>query len=274
MGQFFGDRRASRGLDAGRRLIVVAMVAILLAGCGASSSPPPGSSDGSPAANAPTNTMSSDDAIRTYGYGPSASPSVTFQPDVVVVGGGAASVRWASDDGHTWAIDPAAPGASKLKVGSVMMLTSRAVGRVVDLRDEAGNRVVTLGPVQLTEIFDDANFNFDQPLDLGSMAYQAFPETANDVTTPSDAPSADSGGNLNDNAASPSPGAIRLLERDLVDELNLRLVPVVVGDGFRLFPERGQTHDLTPVESRSMPSGVTILTYQPAGRVTFGTVGE
>ena len=31
-----------------------------------------------------------------------------------------------------------------------------------------------------------------------------------------------------------------LLERDLVDELNLRIVPVVVGDGLRLFPERGQ----------------------------------
>ncbi|MGZ6273533.1 MAG: dihydrofolate reductase family protein [Candidatus Limnocylindrales bacterium] len=64
-----------------------------------------------------------------------------------------------------------------------------------------------------------------------------------------------------------------LLERDLVDELNLRLVPVVVGDGLRLFPERGQTHDLTLVESRTTPSGVTLLTYRPAGRATFGTAG-
>jgi dihydrofolate reductase len=64
-----------------------------------------------------------------------------------------------------------------------------------------------------------------------------------------------------------------LLERDLVDELNLLLYPVVLGDGLRLFPERGQTHDLTLVESRSTPSGVTIQTYQPAGRATFGTVG-
>ena len=32
-----------------------------------------------------------------------------------------------------------------------------------------------------------------------------------------------------------------LLERDLVDELNLRIYPVVVGDGRRLFPEQGQT---------------------------------
>ena len=41
-----------------------------------------------------------------------------------------------------------------------------------------------------------------------------------------------------------------LLERDLVDELNLRIYPVVVGEGHRLFPEHGQTHDLELVETR------------------------
>jgi dihydrofolate reductase len=65
-----------------------------------------------------------------------------------------------------------------------------------------------------------------------------------------------------------------LLERDLVDELNLRLYPVVLGDGLRLFPEGGPTHDLQLVESRSMSKGVTILTYRPAGRAIFGSVGE
>ena len=64
-----------------------------------------------------------------------------------------------------------------------------------------------------------------------------------------------------------------LLERDLVDELNLLLYPVVVGDGMRLFPDRGPTHDMQLVESRTTPSGVTLATYRPAGRATFGTVG-
>jgi hypothetical protein len=210
MGQFLGDRRGSRrGVSAGR-IIGLAMMAILVAGCGAASSSAPGTSAGSPPANAPTSALSASDAVTTYGYGPSPSPSVTFQPDVVVVGGGPASIRWASDDGHTWAIDPSAPGASKLKVGSVMMLTSRAVGRVVDLQDEGGNRVVTVGPVQLTEIFADANFNLDEPVDLGSMAYQAYPETPSDVTTPSSAASADPEGPLNDSGASASPGAITM----------------------------------------------------------------
>ena len=65
-----------------------------------------------------------------------------------------------------------------------------------------------------------------------------------------------------------------LLERDLVDELNLRIYPVVVGDGLRLFPEHGQTHNLELVETRSTKSGVMIQTYRPAGRATFGNAGD
>ena len=65
-----------------------------------------------------------------------------------------------------------------------------------------------------------------------------------------------------------------LLERDLVDELNLLIYPVVLGDGLRLFPEQGQTHRLELIESKTTPSGVMIQTYRPAGRATFGVVGE
>ena len=64
-----------------------------------------------------------------------------------------------------------------------------------------------------------------------------------------------------------------LLERDLVDELNLQLYPVVVGAGLRLFPERGKAHRLTLVESRATPSGVSLQIYRPAGRATFGNAG-
>ncbi len=49
--------------------------------------------------------------------------------------------------------------------------------------------------------------------------------------------------------------------------------PVVLGDGLWLFPEQGQTHDLTLLDSWVTPSGVTIQTYRPAGRATFGTAG-
>lgn len=63
-----------------------------------------------------------------------------------------------------------------------------------------------------------------------------------------------------------------LLERDLVDELNLEIFPVVVGAGMRLFPEHGPTHGLTLVESRSTPSGVVLQTYRPEGRAAFADV--
>jgi dihydrofolate reductase len=64
-----------------------------------------------------------------------------------------------------------------------------------------------------------------------------------------------------------------LLDHDLVDELSLRIYPVIVGDGLRLFPERGQTHNLELVDSASTSTGVMIQTYRPAGRASFGPAG-
>ena len=65
-----------------------------------------------------------------------------------------------------------------------------------------------------------------------------------------------------------------LLERDLVDELNLRIYPVILGDGLRLFPANGPTHNLELVESVLSSTGVMIQTYRPDGRATFGNAGE
>jgi dihydrofolate reductase len=64
-----------------------------------------------------------------------------------------------------------------------------------------------------------------------------------------------------------------LLERDLVDELNLRVSPVILGEGLRLFPERGQSHDLELVDSRAMPGGVLIQTFRPNGRARLDDAG-
>ena len=55
---------------------------------------------------------------------------------------------------------------------------------------------------------------------------------------------------------------------------NLVICPVVLGDGLRLFPDQGQTHNLKLLDSRATPSGATIQTYRPAGRATFGNAGE
>lgn len=62
-----------------------------------------------------------------------------------------------------------------------------------------------------------------------------------------------------------------LHENDLVDEYRLLFFPVIVGEGQRLFPDRGVDTGLALVESRSTPSGVTIQVYRPTGRPEYGT---
>ena len=60
-----------------------------------------------------------------------------------------------------------------------------------------------------------------------------------------------------------------LLENDLVDEMTLITVPVVVGQGARLFPDAGPDLALDLVESRVDSKGVTIQVYRPAGRPRY-----
>src|SRR5918994_109319 len=62
-----------------------------------------------------------------------------------------------------------------------------------------------------------------------------------------------------------------LLDNQLVDEINLLVCPVVVGQGTRLFPDTGPDVALELVESRSTPSGVTIQVYRPTGRPQYET---
>ncbi|MDA0158713.1 dihydrofolate reductase family protein [Solirubrobacter ginsenosidimutans] len=60
-----------------------------------------------------------------------------------------------------------------------------------------------------------------------------------------------------------------LLENDLVDEMTLLVVPVILGQGARLFPDAGPDLALDLVESRVDSKGVTIQVYRPAGRPQY-----
>src|SRR6188474_3422251 len=60
-----------------------------------------------------------------------------------------------------------------------------------------------------------------------------------------------------------------LLENDLVDELTLLVIPVVLGQGARLFPEAGPDIALDLVDSRVDSKGVTIQVYRPTGRPQY-----
>jgi len=60
-----------------------------------------------------------------------------------------------------------------------------------------------------------------------------------------------------------------LLANGLVDAMTLLVVPVVLGQGTRLFPDAGPDIALDLVDSRADTKGVTIQVYRPAGRPMY-----
>ena len=62
-----------------------------------------------------------------------------------------------------------------------------------------------------------------------------------------------------------------LLQHDLVDEFWLKIFPVVLGMGKRLFDKGTIPASHTLVEAKSSPSGVIIATFKRAGEVKTGS---
>ena len=60
-----------------------------------------------------------------------------------------------------------------------------------------------------------------------------------------------------------------LLENHLIDQITLLIVPVVLGQGRRLFPAAGPDIALDLVESRADSKGVMIQVYRPGGRPQY-----
>jgi hypothetical protein len=70
-------------------------------------------------------------------------------------------------------------------------------------------------------------------------------------------------------AAAPDPVAAR--QRPCRRAQRVWILPVVVGQGTRLFPDTGPDRALQLVDSRATPSGVTVQVYRPTGRPQYGT---
>jgi dihydrofolate reductase len=62
-----------------------------------------------------------------------------------------------------------------------------------------------------------------------------------------------------------------LLANSLVDQLDLLIYPVVIGQGTRLFPDSGPDRALELVTSRTTSGGITIQAYRLAGRPEYAT---
>jgi dihydrofolate reductase len=65
-----------------------------------------------------------------------------------------------------------------------------------------------------------------------------------------------------------------LLKNDLVDELWLKIFPLTLGKGKRLFDNGTIPAAFTLIESSVTPGGVIIANYKRAGKVKTGTVGS
>ena len=62
-----------------------------------------------------------------------------------------------------------------------------------------------------------------------------------------------------------------LLANSLVDQLDLLIYPLIIGQGTRLFPDSGPDIALDLVGSRTTSRGITIQTYRTAGRPEYAT---
>ena len=140
------------------------------------------------------------EAEARYGQAPIPNPAVRYQPDVVMIGGGADSVRGESESGVQWQLKGSAPGVSDLARGKVMFATARAVGRVLDLRKVGHDVVVTVAPVELNEVVADGDFSgkvtisddqviaYQAPRLLGAFVNNTPPAPSSTPTSPTTTP--------------------------------------------------------------------------------------
>lgn len=65
-----------------------------------------------------------------------------------------------------------------------------------------------------------------------------------------------------------------LLHLDVIDRLTLYVYPIVLGTGKRLFEEGTPPTAFKLIQSRRFSGGAVLMTYEPAGKPTYGTIGQ
>lgn len=116
------------------------------------------------------------EAERQFGCAPRANSAVTYQPDVVFIGGGADAVRSWSRDGLSWTLRGDADGVEGLAPGNVMVATGIVTGRVVSKHQDGSDVVVTLAPVGLGDVVKEGEISSKGPQPLTGAHFMIAPE--------------------------------------------------------------------------------------------------
>lgn len=86
-------------------------------------------------------------------------------PEAVVIRNGAKVVQKISPDHSTFTLDGSAPGVRDLAPGKVMLISGVDAGKVMAIRNEGKDVVVTVGPVKITDVIRNGTIEW-QPKDM------------------------------------------------------------------------------------------------------------
>jgi hypothetical protein len=158
-----------------RAIAALAAVAVTLAACTHGGGSSTGTAPHEGGAGQAVGRASLTGNQRHYGADVRPDQGIVYQPNVVLIGGGADAVRSVSSNGLVWTIAGDAPGVRDLAVGKIMAVTSLGIGRVLKSTRVGADQQVVLGPVSLTDVVRDASIHSTQPLSLDNPLYYATP---------------------------------------------------------------------------------------------------
>jgi hypothetical protein len=111
-----------------------------------------------------------------FGRPPRLDPSVTYQPNVLVMERGDTAIRSMDSNGMVWHFDANAPQVDQITQGKVIFATERCVGRVGAVKRDGDDVAVVLEPVQITDVIQQGHFAYNQPLDLTNVVAAPAPD--------------------------------------------------------------------------------------------------
>ncbi len=189
------------------------------------------------------------DAEMKYGLSPTRDTQITYQPDVIVMERGAEAIRSISSNGLTYTIDASAPGANDIQADKVLMATGRVVGRVLAVERKGNMLDVTLGPVELTDVFKEAHVHYHGKLDTDQVIMYRAPADYPGTSTDLDAPDPNAPGTT---MREPDWSSIRIGNISPVGEWSL--LPAV---------QRRMPHRLKANNAIERPRNTRYIAYQP-----------